>query len=53
MNNISAEWLSMERNECVCFKFYEVGINLPRMDYDEVNVYTIAKVHRPKAKYIR
>ena len=53
MNNISAEWLSMERNECVCFKFNEVGINLPRMDYDEVNVYTIAKVHRPKAKYIR
>ena len=33
MNNISAEWLSMERNECVCFKFYEVGINLPRIDY--------------------
>ena len=21
----------MERNECVCFKFYEVGISLPRV----------------------
>ena len=52
MNNISAEWLSMERNECVCFKFYEVGINLPRMDY-RVNSNTIATVHRPTAKYIR
>ena len=38
---------------CVILKINEVGINLPRMDYDEVNVYTIAKVHRPKAKYIR
>ena len=44
----------MEWNECVLFlKKNEVGINLPRMDYGEVNVYTIAKVHRPKAKYIR
>jgi len=47
MNNISAEWLSMEWNECVCFKFYEVGISLPRMYY-EVNSNTIAKVHRPR-----
>ena len=42
----------MEWNECVCFKFYEVGISLPRMDY-EVNSNTIAKVHRPRPMYIR
>ena len=40
------EWM------CVIFKFNEVGINLPQMDY-EVNSNTIAKVHRPKAIYIR
>ena len=39
------EWM------CVIFKLNEVGINLPRMDY-EVNSNTIAKVHRPKAIYI-
>ena len=59
MNNISGEWLIMERNGRMYIDVFlflikknEVGINLPQMDY-EVNSYTISKRHWPKAKYMR
>ena len=46
----------MEWSECVCFKFYEVGINLPRIDYVKYiitpsnNMFISAFAHMPVRK---